>query len=305
MERTASWSMVGTDIVNLNNKVRLHEALEKANLDYTVTKENIFTPSGLIVPGKQATIKTYKDGTSEVSGVVSSKYEVCQNWDAFNFVDNLVDEGVEIVKAGETYTGMVYLIGKLPEVNILGDTFQPNIIFQNSHNGNVFLGAAICMLRIVCQNQFANVFKNSDNSIRVLHTKSMEQRMKLAHSILSNSFMYAKQFGDNANALAMMKIDTATINKAFDSFLGYSADREYTKQQLNVFEDAKVTFLNAYQQGDNANFTGTAWGAINAFADYETHKTLRKTEHASESRFMNLTQSKEAAKFLNIIRNVA
>ena len=209
----ATWDSIGTSIVGMGKQTHLAEALDKANLNYYVGKENITTASGLIIPGKQATVKHYADGSTAVAGVVSPSYEIMQNIDAFNFVDDLVDEGVEIIKAGETYTGMIYLIGKMPEVTVLGDTFQPNIIFQNSHNGTKTLAATICLLRIACQNQFASTFKNADNAIKLRHTRTLEQRLALSQNILREAYTYAETFGDDAEELAKMgfEIDRKAI----------------------------------------------------------------------------------------------
>lgn len=304
MNRVATWDGIGTSIVGLGRNAHLAEALDKANLNYFVDKENITTASGLIVPGKQATIKHYTDGSTAVSGIVSPSYEIMQNIDAFSFVDNLVDEGVEIVKAGETYTGMVYLIGKMPEVTVLGDTFQPNIIFQNSHNGFKALAATICLLRIACQNQFASTFKNADNAIKLRHTRTLEQRLALSQDILREAYTYAKTFGDDAEQLAAIKISDVNINKAFDLMIGAAKEELSTRKENNI-QDMRAAFINAYRAEDISDYRGTAWGALNAYTDFATHRDIKATEHGAERRFMDVSFGNDTAKFLNILRSVA
>lgn len=300
----ATWDSIGTSIVGMGKQTHLAEALDKANLNYYVGKENITTASGLIIPGKQATVKHYNDGSTAVAGVVSPSYEVMQNIDAFNFVDDLVDEGVEIIKAGETYTGMIYLIGKMPEVTVLGDTFQPNIIFQNSHNGTKTLAATICLLRIACQNQFASTFKNADNAIKLRHTRTLEQRLALSQNILREAYTYAKTFGNDAEELAKMHISDVSVNKAFDLLIGAAKD-ELTQRQQNNIEDMRTAFRAAYHAEDIQNFRGTAWGALNAYTDFATHRETKNTQHGAERKFMDVSFGDDTARFLRILKEVA
>ena len=84
--RTTTWNGIGTTVKTDN----IQTALENANLDYEVITRPIYTEIGdskILVPGKVATVN--KD-TNEVFGVVSSKYQVCQNADAFDFVNNTI-----------------------------------------------------------------------------------------------------------------------------------------------------------------------------------------------------------------------
>ena len=44
--RTSTWANIGTNITSDN----ITEALQKANLDYNVTKAQIYTKEGLLIP---------------------------------------------------------------------------------------------------------------------------------------------------------------------------------------------------------------------------------------------------------------
>ena len=163
--RTATWQNIGVDVTGSSN---VSDVLKRANLDYTVHKEQMMTPSGLIVPGRMATVATI-NGQDTVLGDVSDKYSICQNSEAFDFVDNISDE-LTFEKAGQTDSGMVYIIASLPELKVLDDLIKPYVILQNSHNGRYSLKATITPLRIVCQNQFNYAFGHSQNNISIIHS---------------------------------------------------------------------------------------------------------------------------------------
>ena len=143
LDRTATWHSIGKDASECAN---VNEVLEKSGLDYIVEKRPIFTYPDIEDDGSRMLIPNRFVTTRKIDGhtydVVSDKFEVIQNRDAFDFVNYMGDE-ISFEKAGETTNGMVYIIAKLPNVNVLGDEFTPHVIFRNGFNGKVKITAAI------------------------------------------------------------------------------------------------------------------------------------------------------------------
>lgn len=123
MERTTTWTNIGT---NVDMCTTIDDVLETANLDYIVERQKIFLADGTVIEDKYANVNTK---TGDVLGIVGKNYRICQNKDAFNFVNNINDK-VTFVKAGQTASGMVYVIARVDDVNVLGDTVTPYIIFR-------------------------------------------------------------------------------------------------------------------------------------------------------------------------------
>jgi phage/plasmid-like protein (TIGR03299 family) len=222
---------------------------------------------------------TVVEGTDKVLGVVSSKYEICQNRDAFSFIDYIGGNsvGFEYVKAGETQGGLVYIIAKIPNVNLMGDAITPYIIFQNSHDGMNSVKATICPLRIICQNQFNVSFRQSSNTVRIIHSSQMDARMLTAREMMRDVAGYMETFTDTATNLATKKISYDAVINVFNDVFKYKPETMSTRQLQN-FEDARNDFLACYNSDDNQNFKGTAWGVMNGAADYLTHhRSVRKT----------------------------
>ena len=281
MLREATWTSIGTDIREANN---VSEALAISGLDYNVVKQNIYLPNGALVPKKFATVQ---EGTDNVFGVVGDNYELVQNRDAFEFIDGIIPDGLEFVKAGST-KDTVYIIAKLPEHYVLGDEFVPYIIFQNSHNGFSTLRAAICPLRIVCQNQFATAFKNANNFISLRHSSSIHGRMIEAQEVLQSAASYMDTFSQAAEELAMIKLSEAKQTMLINNYFAIPEDA--SQRKINNMMEKRDEFMVALNQEDNREFRGTAWGMMNAFADYITHlNPKRRTDLTEINRFQTVT----------------
>lgn len=280
--RTSTWNGIGTN-VKANN---ISDVLKQANLNYNVITRPCMAKVGneeIVIPNK---VVTMKEDTNEILGLVSNKYQICQNEEAFDFVNNV--EGVEFIKAGETHTGMVYVIGKLPDVTVLGDTFTPYLIFQNGHNGVYTVKTTICPLRVVCQNQFNYAFRNSQNTISIQHSSLYAKKLAEAEKLIQNTAKYMREFGDTAEELALLKLgDDSSVQNIINSFFKLGTDA--TDRQIATAEEQKVALYSAYKADDNANFTGTAWGLINGFSDYLTHKDVKNTKNKDENKFMTVT----------------
>lgn len=279
--RTATWEAVGS---NISAATSVEEALKISGLDYTVEKVPVFLEDGTPIPGAFC---TKKEGTNDTFGVVGSQFEIIQNQEALSFVDNLVSEGLTFVKAGENHK-MLYLIGKLPSIEVLGDEVTPYLIFQNSHNGSTTLKATIAPLRIVCQNQFNLTFRKAVNKISLRHTKSIKGRLHTAQQVLLQNTEYLSEFQKQALGLAQEKISKKQVDTLLDGI--FEIKPEFNPTQVRRMEEKRDRFLSAYQADDNQNFLGTKWGLINAYTDFVTHKPLRKeTPQALENHFIKTT----------------
>ena len=285
--RTTTFANIGTDITGLKTS---EEVLNAAGLNYNVVKRNMYMQdaSGNLInyPDKKFTVI---EGSEKVLGVVSPKYEICQNRDAFSFIDYIGGDevGFEYVKAGETQSGLIYIIAKIPTINLLGDAVTPYIIFQNSHDGMNSIKATICPLRIICQNQFNVSFRQSPNTVRIVHSSQMDARMLAAREIMRDVAGYMETFKDTATDLATKKIGYNDVIRVFNEVFDYKPE-SMSARQIQNFDNARNDFLACYNSDDNQNFKGTAWGVMNGAADYLTHhRSVRKTH--PDTIFVNTT----------------
>lgn len=285
VDRTTTWHAIGKSVEECRN---MEQVLAASGLDYEVTKEPVFTTiddKQILIPNRFVT----RNSNGKLYDVVSDKFEVVQNRDAFDFVSYMGDE-LQFEKAGETANGMVYVIGKLPEVSILGDAFTPHVIFRNGFSGKVKITAAICPLRIVCQNQFNFAFKNAENAVTIRHVANAEAKLQEAREVLKMSADYMARVNEMAHEYVRIKLGAAELDKVFDAMFPMDGIENMNSYKRSRLEQAREQFKTAYLADDNANFRGTAWGVINAYTDFITHKVpTGNSATKDEGKFMTVT----------------
>ena len=288
--RTSTWQNLGTDLVTKDYR----EILKTSGLDYKTVSEDLFMEhegEKILIPNKKVLLR---DDTKEIFGVVSDRYQICQNEDAFDFVDYIED--VTLKKAGGV-AGFVWMIGELPEVTVLGDKITPNLIFQNSHDGNCSIKTTICMLRMVCQNQFVAAFNNSPATISIKHNGDLNQKLESAKITMSDVYDYVKNYDAVANELVMQKVTPKKLDKIIEEYFAIPEDA--TTRTQNFILDRREQFYDAYHAEDNNNFKGTKWGIINAYSDFITHEEFaRKTANWETNRFFYSLNPSNMTEFL-------
>lgn len=284
IDRTTTWHAISKDVQECKS---MEQVLRASGLDYEVMKKPVFTSvvdSGTLVevPNRFMTVNS----RGRIYDVVSDKFQLVQNREAFEFVDYMGDE-LSFEKAGETENGMVYIIGKLPSVNILGDEFTPHVIFRNGFSGKIKITAAICPLRLVCQNQFNFAFKDAQNTVSIRHVGNAEAKLQEARDVLKLSADYMRELNTMAEQYVGIKLTPAQVDKVLDQMFPIVDRENMNPFKLHQLEDARTKFKGAYNADDNGNFRETGWGLINAYTDFITHKPAAgKSETRNEGKFM-------------------
>ena len=139
------------------------EALIAAGLDWNVIQEPIYTDREEIISGYRTNIR---DVDRKVLGVVSDRYKVIQNEDAFAFTDELLGEGVCYETAGSLQEGKkVWLLARMPhEYIISGERISPYLLFSNTHDGTGAVKVALTPIRVVCNNTLNLALKTAKRS---------------------------------------------------------------------------------------------------------------------------------------------
>lgn len=287
VDRTTTWHAIGKDVSECKD---MEQVLRKSGLDYEVIKEPVGVQDDKdrfdIVPNRFVTMR---NTDRHMYDVVSDKYEIIQNRQAFDFV-KYMGKDLQFEKAGETENGMVYVIGKLPEVNILGDTFEPHVLFRNGFGGKIKITAAICPLRLVCQNQFNFAFKDTQNTITIRHVQNAESKLAEAREVLKMSADYMAELNAMAQQYVGIKLSEEQLNKVMEDMFPTDKTGEMNAYKRNRLEVARERFKKAYLADDNANFRGTAWGIINAYTDFITHREpTGNSATKEEGKFMTVT----------------
>lgn len=254
------WYMVGKE---LSAPVTVEEALAEAGLDFEVKKSPLLAiDPNTQVPDKVA---TYRTDTGAVLGVVGKNYGVVQNKDAWDFADLIND--IDWTRGGYTYTGLCFLVGKLPEVTVNGETYEPHIVFQNSFNGGWNLKGQVVL---VDKGNGYVVSLPGQVDIKIRHSKRAESRVRLAKAAMSTVNEYITAFTQEAGDLGQHLVDEAALEVVVSDLFPIKAGAT-DKVRDNKLK-LRESFMESYRDPANANWRGTAWGVVKAFADF-TAKT--------------------------------
>ena len=280
--RTNTFENLGTIV---DEKTTMINGLP-ADFCFEVEKKPLFFNDGngnfINVPGASTVVNKQ---TGKAYGAVSDKYCPIDNATALGSVGYMKD--LTLKKYGSTESGVQWLIGELPEKNILGDKFTPHLVFRNSFNGSTPIQMAIMPLRIVCQNQIAMALKNSNISFNLRHTVTAESKIEEGHRLIIGAENYMNDFTKQAEYFASMKIGEKDVRSIIQDMFPVENEKSELKQKRLLAK--RDDFIRALNEADNANFKGTAWGLINAYSDLMTHyEPERKTETAVENRFMTI-----------------
>lgn len=292
LSRTSTFENIGTKI----NSTGIENILNEANMNHTIIKKPL-TVEGIVIPDKVATFN--EEG--RYYGVVGKDYQPVSNLEAFGVVDYIED--LKIIKAGETHNGKNYIIGQLPDFNVLGDNFNMHFIMQNSFDGSCGIVGAITPLRIVCTNQFNISFRTAKSKVNIRHSRTAPERIVAARQIWSDIASYIKGFNSEAEIMAATKLTSGEIDRIVNSLFPTKADM--TDRQKATLEGNKSLFRQAYLTEDNRNFRNTSWGIINAYADYITHKPVKNTKNADENKFEMVTFSPYFNQVLSVLNEYA
>ena len=279
--RTAPWHGLG---VRVNETVNSAEALEKAGLDWKVVQEPVYTEQNETVAGWKANIR---DKDRRVLGLVTDRYKVVQNEEAFAFTDQLLGEGVRYETAGSLQEGRrIWLLARLPrEYVITGERISPYLVFTNSHDGSGAVRVAITPIRVVCQNTLNLALTNAKRSWSMIHTGNVENKLDEARDTLFRAENYMDELGKEFENLRKIQLSDKKVMEYINLLL--PVDNSMTLQQkkgiAKLQEDLKMRYFDA---PDLKSVGNNGYRFLNAVSDFSTHaQPRRRTANFQENLF--------------------
>lgn len=259
------------------------DAIRLAGLDWTVSPQDVYT-DGRKISGYKANVR---DSDGNVLGIVSDKYRIVQNTDAFDFTDALLqnDDGVFYETAGSLREGRtIWLLARMPKQRILGDEFEPYLCFTNSHDGSGAIRVCMTPIRVVCNNTLNLALRGASRQWSARHTGSIDRKLAEAESTLGLAEKYMIRLDEEAQRLANRTVTEEEIEKILDEL--FPVMDKTSSVQLDHAKAAKESVMICYMMPDISQFRGTAYGLINALTDFAGHAApVRKTQNYQANNF--------------------
>lgn len=260
------------------------DALRLAGLDWEVVQENIFTGTGKSVPGYKVNIR---DSDCRVLGVVSDRYKIIQNREAFAFTDTLLGDGVRYETAGSLQDGRrVWLLARMPrEYIIAGERISPYLVFSNSHDGSGAVRVALTPIRVVCNNTLNLALDTANRSWSMVHTGNIEDKIQEAKDTLFMAEEYMDRLGIEFEQLRRQKVSDAQVKEYIELLLPMEKNPTPI-QSKNIIKLRRDIEQRYYDAPDLQEVGNNAYRFLNAVSDFATHSSpLRRTANYNENLF--------------------
>lgn len=260
------------------------DAIRLAGLDWSVVQEPIHTNFNRVVEGYRANVRS---SDRKVLGVVSDRYKVVQNVDAFSFTDELLGKGVRYETAGSLQEGKkVWLLARLPrEYIIAGERISPYLVFSNTHDGSGSVKVAITPVRVVCNNTLNLALGTAKRSFSMIHTGNIQDKIQEAKDTLFLAEEYMDCLGVEFERLRRQKITDAQVKEYIESLLPMEKDPTPI-QSKNIIRLREDMMKRYYDAPDLQKVGSNAYRFINAVSDFATHSNpLRRTANYNENLF--------------------
>lgn len=280
--REKPWHGLG---VRVENALSSKDALTAAGLDWDVEQRKIYTEDGYAVHGYFANVRSSDHHTL---GVVTKRYKIVQNHEAFAFTDALLGKGVRYETAGSLKGGRkTWILARLPkQYRLAEDVTIPYLVFSNSHDGSAAIKVAMTPVRIVCNNTLNLALDNADRIWSANHTGDIDSKLEDARMTLFMAENYMNELAKESTRLSRKKVSDAEVEEYIKMLLPIATDATETMEQnvKKMREDLKMRY---YSAPDLQNIGKSQYRFINAVSDFATHaKPLRETRQYRENLFL-------------------
>ena len=313
-KKERAWHGLGDDQQIFDRPMFVHEALKACHADYTVQAQPIAALSpevmemiqngqdvpfsllqDLIVADKMATMRL---DHNETLGLVSDKYGIVQNEDAFKFVDLFcsgqfadrdntpVIETCGVLGKGER----VFVTAKFPKQIVLDakrdDLMDMYVVFTTSHDGTGAVRCVVSGVRCVCNNTLQLALSNNIGRLSFRHSSKVMERMDLlnaensrfAYESLHLAEVYAKSLKESYDHLKNIRLSEKELDNILAEVLLSDEYNKIYKQtgtiesdgiptrSKNIFVGVKNSIENGI--GQDILERGNAQWALNGMTTY-------------------------------------
>lgn len=280
--RTTPWHGLGQRVDDAQCSA---DALKISGLDWNVSQQLIKTEANQMISGYVANIRS---SDQKVLGIVSDRYKVIQNAEAFAFTDSLFSEGIVYETAGSLKEGKcIWLLAKLPnKYQIADDEIDSYLVFTNAHDGSSGVKIAMTPIRVVCQNTLNMALNSAKRIWSTNHVGNISDRLNDAKNTLLLADKYMYQLKLEGDILCKIPVPDKKVLAYLEHLIPYP--EKASDLQIRNTKILREGFLQRYNEAPDLRcLPKNGWRFINAVSDFATHtEPLRKTKSFRENLFI-------------------
>ncbi len=269
------WHGLGTRVEDV---LTWREAIVAAGLDWTVRLEPVYRRRGETFAESRLAHFTVREQDGTVLGVVGPGYQVVQNAEAFQFLDDVVDDSRPKYETAGSLRGgrKVWALARLPrEIRIGGiDEVIPYLLLVNAHDGSHSLMVAVTPVRVVCMNTLNAALRGTRRMWKTAHYGDIRGRVQAARETLGLAFEYLDAFEEVAERLCGVTLTDAELRAFARAVFPDPKDKPEATRTTENRREELVRIAQAAP--DLTPFRGTAWAALNAATAMNDHRLRTK-----------------------------
>ncbi len=288
--RQVPWHGLGRIIQDAPDSIA---AIKLAGLDWEVNQLPV-SVNGKEVENYKANVRS---DNSSILGIVTDRYSIVQNQEAFAFTDSLLADGeVRYETAGSLRDGrQVWMLARMTkQFSILGDKIDPYLCLVNSHDGTGAVRVLMTPVRVVCKNTLNMALGSAQRSWSTSHVGDVPER--LSEAVMTQrgypeakrtiwmADQYMSSLDEEANLLADLQVSAAMYSEIMNEILPIAATAGVIAKN-NVLRKREL-ITQALRADDITRFRGTGWAVMNAISDYASHsEAVRQSPTYKENQF--------------------
>ena len=261
------------------------DAIRIAGLDWrAIQSELICKENGQVIDGFKVNIR---DTDKKTLGIVTDRYKIVQNSEAFAFTDALLGEGVRYETAGSLASGRrVWMLAKLEDRIITDELIEPYLVFTNSHDGTGAVRVAITPVRVVCQNTLNLALQKAERQWSCAHKGDIQGKLEEARHTLLNANRYMDELEEDFGELKLIGLTDDKVKAYIEMLLPIDA-ADTPRKILNIQNMRDELMYRYLEAPDLAPIEKSAYRFVNAVSDFATHRIPgRQTANYQENMFM-------------------
>lgn len=291
----------------LDHPMSSKEALETALLDWKVLQfplgvgfpKVIHTPEG-DVEGRdwrmQPDLANVREDSGMILGYVTPRYQLVQNVEAFQFLDELIEKHEMQYESAFSLRGgkQVVLLSRLPKEDevVQDDVLLRYVLMSLTHDGTGAIRFGPTSVRVVCANTYGMaVGEGHTREMSISHKGNVQQKLQEARNILLVANKQFDQYANVARELAEKKL----TGEQWERFLDLMCpklpwdDPDWTERRQRATEKTRQDIRDRWQNPRQTleGIDHSAWAAYNAVAEHIDHLPRRgaDSQRKAEARF--------------------
>jgi phage/plasmid-like protein (TIGR03299 family) len=223
--RGVPWHSLGTMIpAGMDHS---EEVIQYAGLDHQMVLRPAYYHGldGRLAQVHPPRFAVVRDSDGKCVGEVGKSFVVLQNRDAFDGMDEWLQDGrMTYETAGALYGGSrVFILARIGEDFLVGgkDPVVPYVLLQNGHDGTKSLCVKPVSTRVVCANTLTVALGERTAEIVIRHTKTMPERL-----------------AESGKALGLASRRQAEAHQAFERMAQTAADQALAERVMDLVAPA-------------------------------------------------------------------